>query len=37
MLKEEKARVTQQVKVVFEEHLQRYGSRRIEAELKESG
>ena len=29
--------MSQQVKVVFEEHLQRYGSRRIEAELKEAG
>lgn len=37
ILKEKKARVCQQVKAVFEEHLERYGSRRIEAELKESG
>ena len=37
VLREKKAQVSQQVKLVFEEHLQRYGSRRIEAELKESG
>lgn len=36
-LKEKKARVDQAVKKVFETHLQRYGSRRIEAELKETG
>ena len=37
MLSDRKSEVSQQVKVVFEEHLQRYGSRRIEAELKEAG
>jgi len=36
-LKEKKGRISQQVKSVFEEHLQRYGSRRIEVELKENG
>jgi transposase InsO family protein len=37
VLKEKKTQIFQQVKVVFEEHLERYGSRRIEAELKETG
>ena len=36
-LKEKKARVDQAVKQVFETHLQRYGARRIEAELKGTG
>lgn len=37
MLKAQKAQISQQVKAVFEDHLGRYGSRRIEAELKEAG
>jgi len=37
VLKEKKALVGLQVKLVFEEHVERYGSRRIEAELKASG
>ena len=37
VLKEKKAQIGKQVKAVFEEHLERYGSRRIEAELKEAG
>jgi len=37
VLKEEKASVDQQIKVIFEEHKSRYGSRRIEAELKSNG
>ena len=37
VLKEEKAQISAQVKAIFEEHLARYGSRRIEAELKETG
>lgn len=36
-LKEKKGRISTAVKSVFEEHKQRYGSRRIEAELKEKG
>lgn len=36
-LKEKKGRISREVKAVFEEHLQRYGSRRIEVELKENG
>ncbi len=36
-LKEEKSDVGRQVKMIFDKHLQRYGSRRIEAELKEKG
>lgn len=37
LLKDKKARIGQKVKMVFNENKQRYGSRRIEAELKESG
>jgi putative transposase len=37
LLKEKKAHIGQKVKMVFNENKQRYGSRRIEAELKESG
>lgn len=37
LFKAEKSRVEQQVKAVFEEHKRRYGSRRIEAELKGMG
>lgn len=36
-LKEEKSDVGRQVKMIFDTHLERYGSRRIEAELKEAG
>lgn len=36
-LKGEKALINQEVKTIFEIHLERYGSRRIEAELKEKG
>jgi transposase InsO family protein len=36
-LKEEKSDVGRQVKMIFETNLERYGSRRIEAELKEKG
>lgn len=36
-LKDSKAEISQRVKSVFEEHLGRYGSRRIQAELKEQG
>lgn len=36
-LSDRKIQISQAVKTVFEKHLQRYGSRRIEAELKESG
>lgn len=36
-LKEPKARISRAVKAIFEKHLQRYGTRRIEAELKEIG
>lgn len=37
LFKAVKSRVEQQVKVVFDEHKRRYGSRRIEAELKGMG
>jgi transposase InsO family protein len=37
VLKAEKARIRNEVKTVFYEHKRRYGSRRIEAELKGSG
>jgi putative transposase len=37
LLKEKKAQVGHKVKAVFEENKQRYGSRRIEAELKDCG
>ena len=37
MLKAGKVQISEQVKAVFEDHLGRYGSRRIEAELKECG
>jgi putative transposase len=37
LFKAEKSRVDQQVKVVFDENKRRYGSRRIEAELKGMG
>lgn len=37
LFKAEKSRIEQQVKVVFDEHKRRYGSRRIEAELKGMG
>lgn len=36
-LKDSKAEISQRVKSVFEEHLGRYGSRRIQAELKDQG
>lgn len=37
VLKKGKWEVAQQVKSIFEEHRQRYGSRRIEAEMKDMG
>lgn len=37
VLKVEKARIRNEVKMIFHEHKRRYGSRRIEAELKDSG
>lgn len=37
LFKAEKSRVDQEVKAVFDEHKRRYGSRRIEAELKGMG
>lgn len=36
-LKDSKAEISQRVKSVFEEHLGRYGTRRIQAELKDQG
>lgn len=36
-LKDSKAEISQRVKSIFEEHLGRYGSRRIQAELKDQG
>jgi putative transposase len=36
-LKDSKAQVSQKIKAVFEEHLGRYGGRRIQAELKDQG
>lgn len=36
-LKDSKVEISQRVKSVFEEHLGRYGSRRIQAELKDQG
>lgn len=37
VLKDKKSEISQQVKTVFEDHKKRYGSRRIEAELKDCG